>query len=319
MGGMFVNYRYWGRKPLLYSLRFHRQQLERSKNNCDAEGRKELQKLKQRLAHLEDEIRSRPFDPLVSYYFQGRLAHLQQQYLRWQQKYDQTSVIKVQQHQQDADNEESIRINRVPIGKHRLPPLPYRYDALEPYIDEQTMRLHHDLHHQGYVDGLNRAELEMEKARKTGDFKLLKHWEREAAFHGAGHYLHTIFWYVMHPKGGGKPSGRLLRQIEKDFGSFNQFQQHFSEAAKQVEGSGWAILIWSPRAHRLEILQAEKHQNLSQWDGVPLLPLDVWEHAYYLKYQNKRDEYIKNWWNVVYWPEVEKRFAVARKVRWEPF
>src|SRR5690606_22533636 len=133
--------------------------------------------------------------------------------------------------------EELVQINRIPIGQHRLPPLPYRYDALEPYIDEQTMRLHHDLHHQSYVDGLNRAEIEMEKARETGDYKLLKHWEREASFHGAGHYLHTIFWYVMHPKGGGKPSGRLLRQIEKDFGSFNQFQQHFSEAAKQVEGA----------------------------------------------------------------------------------
>ncbi|WP_054958614.1 Fe-Mn family superoxide dismutase [Paenibacillus dakarensis] len=207
----------------------------------------------------------------------------------------------------------------VPIGGHRLPPLPYPYNALEPYIDEKTMRIHHDKHHQSYVDGLNKAEKKLEEARKTGDFDLVKHWERELAFNGAGHYLHTIFWNTMNPKGGGTPGGELAKQIHKDFGSFERFKKHFSEAADKVEGGGWAILVWSPRSHRLEILQAEKHQNLSQWDVVPILPLDVWEHAYYLKHQNNRKDYIKDWWNVVYWPEAEKRFEQARKLMWEPY
>ncbi|MCT2196307.1 DUF2935 domain-containing protein [Paenibacillus sp. p3-SID1389] len=207
----------------------------------------------------------------------------------------------------------------VPIGGHTLPPLPYPYNALEPYIDEQTMRIHHDKHHKTYVDDLNKAELKLQEARKSGNFDLVKHWERELAFNGAGHYLHTIFWDIMNPKGGGKPQGELLEQIKRDFGSYDAFHKQFSEAAAKVEGGGWAILVWSPRAHRLEILTAEKHQNLSQWDVVPLLPLDVWEHAYYLKHQNARANYIKDWWNVVYWPAVAKRYEAAKKLKWQPF
>jgi len=209
--------------------------------------------------------------------------------------------------------------NYVPIGKHRLPPLPYPYDALEPYIDEEIMRLHHLKHHQSYVDGLNKAEKKMEEARRQGNFELLKHWEREASFNGAGHYLHTIFWNIMSPSGRREPKGELRREIEKSFGSFNAMKKHFSEAAKQVEAVGWAILVWSPRSRRLEILQAEKHQNLSQWDVVPLLVLDVWEHAYYLQYKNERAKYVENWWNVVNWEEVEKRFLEAQKLKWKPY
>lgn len=207
----------------------------------------------------------------------------------------------------------------VPIGKHTLPPLPYAYNALEPYIDEATMRLHHDKHHKSYVDGLNKAETMMQKARKSGDFDLIKHWEREAAFNGAGHYLHTIFWNIMAPKGGGKPAEPLAAQIDRDFGGFEPFKKHFSAAAEKVEGGGWALLVWSPRSHRLEILQAEKHQNLSQWDVIPLLVLDVWEHAYYLKYQNERAKYIDAWWNVVNWPAVYERFSAAQALRWTPY
>lgn len=207
----------------------------------------------------------------------------------------------------------------VPIGGHTLPPLPYAYDALEPYIDEETMRIHHDKHHQSYVDGLNKAEIKLQEARQSGNFDLVKHWERELAFNGAGHYLHTIFWDIMNPQGGGKPEGALLEQIERDFGSYDAFHEQFSNAAEKVEGGGWAVLVWSPRSHRLEILTAEKHQNLSQWDIVPLLPLDVWEHAYYLKHQNNRKDYIQDWWNVVYWPAVADRFEQARTLKWQPF
>lgn len=207
----------------------------------------------------------------------------------------------------------------VPIGGHKLPPLPYDYNALEPYIDQTTMSIHHDKHHQSYVNGLNKAELALAEARKLNHVDLINYWENELAFNGAGHYLHTIFWETMNPKGGGKPSGNLLRQIEQDFGSFEAFKKQFSTAAEKIEGSGWTILVWSPRSRRLEILQAEKHQNGSQWDVVPLLPLDVWEHAYYLKHENNRHEYINNWWNVVYWTAVSARFEQARHLTWPPF
>ncbi len=207
----------------------------------------------------------------------------------------------------------------VPIGGHKLPPLPYAYNALEPYIDAETMRLHHDKHHKSYVDGLNKAESMLARARETGDFSLVTHWEREAAFHGAGHYLHTIFWNVMKPGGGGKATGPIAAEIKKSFGSYEGFRKQFSAAAEKVEGGGWAILVWSPRSHRLEILQAEKHQNLSQWDVIPLLVLDVWEHSYYLKYKNERAKYIEAWWNTVNWDHVNERFAAARQLLWLPY
>ncbi|WP_308723487.1 Fe-Mn family superoxide dismutase [Paenibacillus polysaccharolyticus] len=212
-----------------------------------------------------------------------------------------------------------VREKPVPIGGHTLPPLPYAYNALEPHIDELTMRIHHDKHHQSYVDGLNVAEKKLAESRKKNNFELIKHWERELAFNGAGHYLHTIFWTIMNPAGGGKPTGMLAEQIKRDFGSYEAFKNQFTEAANKVEGSGWAMLVWSPRAHRLEILQAEKHQNLSQSDIVPLLPLDVWEHAYYLKHQNERKKYIEDWWNVIYWPAVAERYETARKLLWPPY
>ncbi|WP_141433385.1 superoxide dismutase [Bacillus sp. 03113] len=207
----------------------------------------------------------------------------------------------------------------VPAGGHSLPPLPYAYNALEPYIDEEIMRLHHTKHHQAYVDGLNKAEKMLEQARLSKDFSLVKHWSRELAFNGSGHYLHTIFWSNMSPNGGGKPSGSLLKEINKYFGSFEAFKQQFTEAAKQVEGVGWAILVWSPRSRHLEILQAEMHMDLTQWDTIPLLVLDVWEHAYYLQYKNNRQEYINNWWEVVNWKDVEERFQKASQLKWRPY
>jgi Fe-Mn family superoxide dismutase len=195
---------------------------------------------------------------------------------------------------------------------HTLPPLPYAYNALEPHIDEQTMKLHHDIHHKGYVDGLNKAEDMLAKARAEGDFAMVKHWSREAAFHGSGHFLHVIFWENMGPgKGGAPKEGDLATMITRDFGSFEAFQKHFSAAAGAVEGSGWAVLGYRPMDGKLAILQSEKHQQLTQWGIVPLLALDVWEHAYYLKYQNKRGDYVKAWWNVVNWDDVSNRFAHA--------
>ncbi|SFD68391.1 superoxide dismutase, Fe-Mn family [Lentibacillus persicus] len=225
----------------------------------------------------------------------------------------------LEDNERNADDEERKSTTTVPIGGHTLPPLPYDYNALEPHISEEIMRLHHAKHHQSYVDGLNKAEKEMQKARETGDFSLIRHWEGEAAFNGAGHYLHTIFWENMSPNGGGKPGGEIAKEIQRTFGNFNQFKAHFSKAAENVQGVGWALLVWSPRSHRTEILQAEKHQNLSQQDVIPLLVLDVWEHAYYLQYYNNRKDYIKAWWNIVCWDSVNRRFNEARKVKWQPY
>ncbi|MDE5052047.1 superoxide dismutase [Niallia taxi] len=207
----------------------------------------------------------------------------------------------------------------VPAGGHRLPSLPYAYNALEPYIDEAIMRLHHTKHHQSYVDGLNKAENMLVQARKDRKFELVKHWSRELAFHGSGHYLHTIFWNNMSPNGGGEPKGMLLEAIKDYFGSYDAFKQHFTEAAKAVEGVGWAILVWSPRARHLEILQSERHMLLTQWDTIPLLALDVWEHAYYLQYKNNRADYISNWWKIVNWKDVEERFLKASDLKWRPY
>ncbi len=247
------------------------------------------------------------------YELQGMATQLYEKTVRLIQEQPLDSVA-------DRENEmEEQREARVPIGRHQLPPLPYRYDALEPHISEEIMRLHHTKHHQSYVDGLNQAEKMMQKARETNQYGLLKHWEREAAFHGSGHYLHTIFWNNLTPNGGGNPHGRLLEQIKEDFGSVERFKRHFTEAAKSVEGVGWAILVWAPRPGRLEILHTEKHQFMTQWDTIPLLVLDVWEHAYYLQYKNDRSAYIESFWKIVNWRDVEERFVQASRLRWKPF
>lgn len=220
---------------------------------------------------------------------------------------------------EDIHQIQQVKYRPVPIGQHKLPPLRYSYDALEPHIDRETMRIHHSQLHQNYVNNLNKAELNLKRARESGNFDLIKHWQRELSFNGAGHYLHTIFFDGMSPGAGGDPKGLLREQIVRDFGSYQAFKQHFIQAAEKVEGGGWALLIWSPRAQRLEILQVEKHQNLSQQDQIPILALDVWEHAYYLKYPNKRKQYIENWFQVVDWKRASDRFQTARKVLWQPF
>ena len=197
-------------------------------------------------------------------------------------------------------------------GEHKLPELNYSYDALEPYIDEQTMRLHHSKHHQGYVNGLNNAEKALAKARESGDFSDIRNLERLAAIHGSGHFNHCLFWQNMIPADCYKdPGGDLLSQIKKDFGSLDNLKAQFGAAAKAVEGSGWGFLAWQPGGNQLVTLAAENHQKQTQFTAIPILALDVWEHAYYLKYQNKRGEYVDNWWNIVNWENVAENFARA--------
>ncbi len=197
-------------------------------------------------------------------------------------------------------------------GEYILPPLPYAYNALEPYIDEQTMRLHHDKHHLSYVNGLNNALKALAQARETGNFDLVQYYSSQVSFHAAGHLLHTIFWNNMTPNRT-QPDKDLLDAINKDFGSFEKFKAQFVAAATRVEGNGWGILGYEPLGGQLLVLQLEKHQNLYVAGVIPLLVLDVWEHAYYLKYQNRRSDYVNAFFNVINWSDVGERFKQARK------
>lgn len=201
------------------------------------------------------------------------------------------------------------------LTKHSLPALPYGYAELEPFIDAMTMELHHSKHHKAYVDGLNKAEAELAKARAGGDFALIQHWSKQCAFHGGGHALHTLFWQCMiaQSKGGGTiASSPILDAINASFGSFEQFKKQFTAAAIAVEGSGWALLHYRKDDGALIILQAENQHKLSSWNTVPILGIDVWEHAYYLKYQNKRADYVNAWWNVVNWKAVNAFYEKAK-------
>jgi len=197
-------------------------------------------------------------------------------------------------------------------GTYALPPLPYTYDALEPAIDEQTMRLHHDLHFAAYQKGLNTALGELALSRQRNDFPQIQYWENQLAFHGSGYFLHVIFFQNLAPAGSTKPAEELQKVLADEFGGFNAFKAQLSAAANAVEGSGWAMLGWQPFGRKLVVLQAEKHQNLTQWGVIPILALDVWEHAYYLKYHNVRADYVKAWWEVVNWANVGLRVAAAR-------
>jgi len=199
-------------------------------------------------------------------------------------------------------------------NKYVLPDLPYKYNALEPVISEQIMTLHHDKHHAAYVNGANAALEKLYKGRPAGlqgvDVKAIL---RDLAFNASGHSMHSIFWPNMKPSGGGKPGGKLVDQINKDFGSFDSFKLQFGNAAKTVEGSGWGILAYDQLSDQLLTLQAEKHQNLTAQATVPILVLDVWEHAYYLQYKNDRAAYVDKWWDVVNWSDVENRFDKAKR------
>lgn len=198
---------------------------------------------------------------------------------------------------------------------HQLPPLPYDYSALEPYYDEATLRLHHDKHHAAYVTGLNAAEDKLATALQVGDFGGIKAICKELAFHGSGHILHSIFWTNMKQGGGGEPQNELAQTINRQFRSYDTFKKLFIAAANAVEGSGWGILAYRGMDDSLVALQAEKHENLTQWGVQPLLVLDVWEHAYYLKYQNRRPEWTQAFMeHLVNWENVAERLRNAKQL-----
>jgi len=205
------------------------------------------------------------------------------------------------------------------MGKYELLPLPYAYDALEPHIDEQTMRIHHDKHHQAYVNNLNAAlenhpDLQAKSIEDLlGDLTAIPEAVRTAVKnHGGGHLNHVIFWNNMAPGDRGEPKGKLGEAIDAAYGSFAGFKEQFAGVAKSHFGSGWAWLCLDSGG-KLVILSTT-NQDTPLSDGmVPLLGLDVWEHAYYLKYQNRRADFVDAWWNVVNWDEVTSRFGAAVK------
>jgi len=198
---------------------------------------------------------------------------------------------------------------------YTLPPLPYAYNALQPYISEKIMTLHHDKHHQAYVNGANAALDKLDKARK-GELQIdIKSVLRDFSFNFDGHVLHSIFWPNMaaHGKGGGTPGGKLADKINQDFGSFDKFKAQFSDAAKTVEGSGWALLLYDNETDQLVLTQVEKQNFLHLAQLTVLLGCDVWEHAYYIDYANDRGKYVEQWWNVVNWSDVDSRLSKAKR------
>ena len=201
------------------------------------------------------------------------------------------------------------------MATYELPDLPYDYDALEPHIDSRIMELHHDAHHQGYVDGANAALEELQSMRESGDFGDAKAVERSLAFNLSGHVNHSVFWGNMSPDGGGEPGGELADKIEEDFGSVENLKDQFSAAASSVEGSGWGMLVYENVADKLMTIQAENHNNRAVQGSRPLLVCDVWEHAFYLQYENNKGEYIDNWWEVVDWDNVAEQYDRAQEGR----
>ncbi|MBK7856272.1 MAG: twin-arginine translocation signal domain-containing protein [Bacteroidetes bacterium] len=195
-----------------------------------------------------------------------------------------------------------------------LPALPYKYEELEPHIDALTMQIHHSKHHQAYVDNLNKALKDVTTTYKTIE-EILKNISKHTAAvrnNGGGHYNHTLFWKLMKPNGGGTPTGSLSDAINTTFGDFEKMKQLFNDAAKSRFGSGWAWLIKNAEG-KLEITSTPNQDNplmdVAEKNGKPILALDVWEHAYYLKYQHKRADYVAAWWNVLNWDEAAKNFA----------
>jgi Fe-Mn family superoxide dismutase len=198
------------------------------------------------------------------------------------------------------------------MAEYTLPELPYDYGALQPHISATIMELHHSKHHNTYVTGANTALAQMAEARESGNLGNLNKLEKDLSFNLGGHVNHSIFWTNMSPDGGDRPTGELASAIDDGFGSFDKFQAHFTAAAVGVQGSGWALLAYDTIGGNLVIEQLFNQQDNIPALSIPLLMLDVWEHAYYLDYKNVRPDYVKAWWNVVNWANVQQRFDAAR-------
>ena len=207
------------------------------------------------------------------------------------------------------------------MKKYELPPLPYAYDALEPHIDARTMEIHHTKHHQTYTDKLNAAlEKCPPEVQEKDIVEILSNLDQVPAdqksainFNGGGFDNHRIFWNNMKPNGGGEPGGSVADAINTSFGSFSDFKEKFSSTTIAIKGSGWGWLVYNPSTNKVEY-KAMPNQTSPRTEGlIPLLGCDVWEHAYYLKYQNRRPDYVSAWWNVVNWDDAANRFERVKK------
>ena len=197
---------------------------------------------------------------------------------------------------------------------YTLPDLDYDYGALAPHIVPQIMELHHDKHHAAYVAGANTALEKMAEARASGDFGTIAKLEKDLAFNLGGHINHSVFWKNMSPDGGGQPEGELAAAIDEFFGSFDAFKAQFVANANGVQGSGWSVLVWDACGQRLNVMQAWDHQSNLAPGQLPIVILDMWEHAFYLQYKNVKADYVTSWWNVVNWQDAAARFAAAKGV-----
>ena len=195
---------------------------------------------------------------------------------------------------------------------YQLPDLPYDPSDLEPHLNARIVELHHGKHHAAYVAGANKALERLAQARSTNDFALITMLEKDLAFNVSGHVLHSVYWTNLSPEGGGEPADELRRAIDGTFGGFDAFRSQLAAAAKAVQGSGWALASWDPFGGRIVVQQVYDHQGNHGQGTVPLLAIDVWEHAYYLQYENRRPDYVDAIWNLIDWSNVAARFGEAR-------
>jgi len=198
------------------------------------------------------------------------------------------------------------------MKKYTLPELPYDYSALEPHYSAEQLRLHHDKHHAAYVTGANTTLEKLAQARDKDDFAAINQLQKNLAFHLSGHVLHSLLWKNMAPKAGGQPDGELAAAIKESFGSFDGMKDQLTEAALNIQGSGWGALAWEPLAKQLVVEQVYDHQGNIGNGTVPVMVIDMWEHAYYLQYRNEKAKWASAFWNVVNWPDVARRFARVR-------
>ena len=202
-------------------------------------------------------------------------------------------------------------------GQYQLPPLPYGVDALEPHISAEIVQIHYDKHHQAYVNNLNQALSKLDEAVRGGNYEQvqLDGLMRDVSFNGGGHMLHSLYWVTMAPPAAAQnvPNGAIAEAIETQFGSFDQFKAFFTRVAVTAKGSGWALLVYESFSDGLGVFQVGDHDLRVVPGTLPILPVDVWEHAYYLQYQNKRADYVNAWWNVVNWPAVTELLTFFRQ------
>jgi len=195
------------------------------------------------------------------------------------------------------------------MQRYSLPELPYALDALEPHLSSEILELHHGKHHAAYVEGANNTLEQLEQARREKRFAHIGQLEKNLAFHLSGHVLHSLLWKNLSPQGGGRPEGALATALDEHFGGFEAFKAQLDAAASSVQGSGWGALSWEPLGKRLVVEQVHDHQSNVGVATLPLLVIDMWEHAFYLQYQNRKAEWIAAFWNIVNWQDVAARYG----------